>query len=111
MTITCELRDKWAAALRSGRYEQGRGALQKEGRYCCLGVLAGVAKRIEDHSKGRVYYNIESDTDGKWTCVGFPAALAGLDDAECLRFIRMNDDKNKGFSEIATEVDALQCDE
>ena len=34
------LKDKGIAALRSGDYKQGRGALQnKEGAFCCLGVL------------------------------------------------------------------------
>lgn len=31
--------DKWLAALRSGQYEQGHGALERFGKYCCLGVL------------------------------------------------------------------------
>jgi hypothetical protein len=42
-----ELKEKWVAALRSGDYVQGNGALKygKEGAmyYCCLGVLAEVA--------------------------------------------------------------------
>lgn len=29
---------KLVAALRSGEYEQGVGYLQKEGKFCCLGV-------------------------------------------------------------------------
>lgn len=33
------IKDKWIAALRSGEYKQGKGALQKEGAFCCLGVL------------------------------------------------------------------------
>ncbi len=28
----------WVEALRSGDYEQGEGALTKEGKHCCLGV-------------------------------------------------------------------------
>lgn len=35
-----EYADKWVAALRSGKYEQGIGILRTpEGAYCCLGVL------------------------------------------------------------------------
>jgi hypothetical protein len=38
-----ELKAKWLAALRSGSYQQGRGALLHCGdgdkEYCCLGVL------------------------------------------------------------------------
>lgn len=29
---------RWLTALRSGEYEQGTGALCKDGKYCCLGV-------------------------------------------------------------------------
>lgn len=38
-----DTKKKWVAALRSGKYEQGRGLLRnKEDRYCCLGVLCDV---------------------------------------------------------------------
>lgn len=33
----------WVAALRSGEYAQGFGALNKNGKYCCLGVLCELA--------------------------------------------------------------------
>lgn len=33
-----EARAAWVAALRSGEYKQGRGALRADDRYCCLGV-------------------------------------------------------------------------
>ena len=29
---------KWVAALRSGRYKQGKGKLKAGSKYCCLGV-------------------------------------------------------------------------
>lgn len=38
---------KWIKALRSGDYEQGRNALYKDGKFCCIGVechLHGVSK-------------------------------------------------------------------
>lgn len=31
--------DKWLAALRSGKYKQTQNHLEKDGGYCCLGVL------------------------------------------------------------------------
>lgn len=34
---------KWYLALLSEDYEQGKGALQKDGKYCCLGVACEVA--------------------------------------------------------------------
>lgn len=34
---------KWVAALRSGKYKQGTCALNKNGKFCCLGVACEVA--------------------------------------------------------------------
>lgn len=47
--MTPELKACWVAALRSGRYAQGRCQLRDDTdsdrpRYCCLGVLADVAR-------------------------------------------------------------------
>jgi hypothetical protein len=43
-----ELKEKWVKALRSKRYKQGWGRLERTERgvkkYCCLGVLAKVAR-------------------------------------------------------------------
>lgn len=38
-----DLIKSWLAALRSGKYKQGASALQRDGRFCCLGVLCDVA--------------------------------------------------------------------
>lgn len=38
--ITAEQKTQWIEALRSGKYKQGQRRLRKDGRYCCLGVLA-----------------------------------------------------------------------
>lgn len=35
-----EIKDKWIKALRSGDFVQGKGFLEKKGRYCALGVLS-----------------------------------------------------------------------
>lgn len=38
------VKEKWVAALRSGEYKQATGVLKnKEGGYCCLGVLTDLA--------------------------------------------------------------------
>lgn len=34
-----EMKQRWVDALRSGKYRQAQGALEKDGGYCCLGVL------------------------------------------------------------------------
>lgn len=40
--MKAELKQKWVDALRSGKYEQGRFALRRNGKFCCLGVLADI---------------------------------------------------------------------
>lgn len=37
-----EIKAKWIEALRSGKYKQGRGRLQRDGGFCCLGVLCDI---------------------------------------------------------------------
>ena len=56
-----EVRKKWVEALRSGEYKQGRGALNKDNKFCCLGVLCDLAVKegvIPPPTKGTIspYY-------------------------------------------------------
>lgn len=38
-----EVKTLWLEALRSGRYEQGEKNLERDGKFCCLGVLCDLA--------------------------------------------------------------------
>lgn len=38
-----EIAGLWIDALESGNYAQGRGALNTDGEFCCLGVLCDIA--------------------------------------------------------------------
>lgn len=38
-----EIKARWVAALRSGEYEQGKNFLNRDGKFCCLGVLSEIA--------------------------------------------------------------------
>ena len=40
---TKEVRELWVKTLLSGEYEQGTDYLQKDGKFCCLGVLCEIA--------------------------------------------------------------------
>lgn len=42
---------KWVAALRSGKYQQVKGALRRSEGYCCLGVACDVYRK--ETRKGR----------------------------------------------------------
>lgn len=60
-----EVKEKWVAALRSGDYQQGTQKLNKDGKYCCLGVLCelavneGICKSKEE--SGITYYDSASN--------------------------------------------------
>lgn len=40
-----EIKKQWVSSLRSGEYEQGTDCLEKDGKFCCLGVLCDLAAR------------------------------------------------------------------
>lgn len=40
--MTQEQKDKWLTALRSGEFKQEQSTLQRDGGYCCLGLLEQV---------------------------------------------------------------------
>jgi len=40
-----EWKAKWLAALRSGEFKQGNGYLNRDGGFCCLGVLCELVAR------------------------------------------------------------------
>jgi hypothetical protein len=45
MNMNPEIKALWIDALNSGEYTQGRGYLQKNGDFCCLGVLCDLAEK------------------------------------------------------------------
>lgn len=59
-------REKWVEALRSGEYEQGKGALRVytdgEDAFCCLGVACDLAVRSgEGNWSGGYFYSVSGD--------------------------------------------------
>lgn len=55
---------KWAEALRSGKYKQGRNTLRYSDEFCCLGVACDIA--IENG----VALTVAQDEYGEWTYGG-----------------------------------------
>lgn len=60
-----EFKKEWVAALRSGEFNQGVGALSLNGKYCCLGVACEllhrkglIPKRVSEKSGNIVYYGV-----------------------------------------------------
>lgn len=51
--MNIEVKQQWVAALRSGEYQQGRGVLRKDDKFCCLGVLCDISELYTWSDKGR----------------------------------------------------------
>lgn len=82
-----ELRRRWAAALRSGRYRQGHDRVSRShGAHCALEVLYEVF--------------------GLWS-IRLASKAAGLERSDINGFIALNDDDRLTFDEIAEYVEAL----
>ncbi len=62
-----EIAEQWIAALRSGKYEQGQGALRDGDSFCCLGVLCDLFpgstwSRTADDTRHACYAGPETET-------------------------------------------------
>ena len=53
-------RDKWIAALMSGKYPQGQHHLCKDLCYCCLGVLSELQGRLDFDGRDNREYSLLS---------------------------------------------------
>lgn len=105
--MKAELRTQWLAKLRSGEIPQGVGALEKDGKCCCLGVLCLVAKvpRTEHvfmfddalgspaYSNSTVYGRLHAEIEGH----GSGCKRIGT-------LMHMNDN-GKSFAEIADWIE------
>lgn len=56
MPMNPELKKKWVDALRSGEYKQGKGILNGERGFCCLGVLCEVMELPKEKDGDRFIY-------------------------------------------------------
>lgn len=105
---------KWLEALRSGKYEQGNGALRRvEGNaFCCLGVLADVCgEKWSLHPSG-TKYQLEGDihfwatnTPSYGTLTDQFCQSVGLPVAARTELVSLNDQKRKSFKEIAVYIE------
>lgn len=74
-----ELKEKWVAALRSGKYEQGTGALRSvDNRYCCLGVLCEVMGIEAEQSHKSLPYRYDGSIACLSNTIASRAGLSGL---------------------------------
>ena len=107
----CKLTRDWIEALRSGKYAQCKGKMNKDGAFCCLGVLSDVVKPDAwvEHCNG-VKAFCWDNTQPHVLDVGFPhtkvAEAVGMTHSESSLLARMND-KGKTFPEIADRIEEM----
>lgn len=88
------IKERWVKALRSGEYQQHRGALsdpRDRKCLCCIGV--GFAVRSNEHIEWSMY-----DT-------GMASYALGLSAKNETILVTMNDEGGKDFAEIADYIE------
>lgn len=117
---------KWVDALRSGKYAQGMGYLNKDGKFCCLGVACDLAykdgvdvQRDQRVSDGAYTYGGQHGypptTVTEWLGLETVAAATSLDDEQdivintpdggYIRATEANDDDGWAFDQIADAIE------
>jgi hypothetical protein len=98
-----EVKAAWIAALRSGKYKQGRQALRVGDFFCCLGVLCDV---LNDNlwnphpGSGRSVWGTNSVALSYSTLESI-----GLTDLDQSELITLNDDIKASFDAIAKFIE------
>lgn len=103
---------RWVFALRSGKYSQGQGRLNRDGRYCCLGVLTDLAVQTGLGNWDGTSFVINKFVQSPLYLSDAVINWAGLADKKGLEFadkceglVSLNDTHNKTFSEIADIIE------
>ena len=105
------LQKSWVAALRSGKYEQGRLYLNLGGKFCCLGVACDISRDVLKLDVGvrklrsgkevtwynGAYDNLSSEVTEHFM---FRSMHGGI-----RKLITLNDSKGKTFDDIADIVE------
>jgi len=108
-----EMKEKWIAALRGGKYKQCQGELKDDsGRHCCLGVLLETQgwKSIKSIQEDKFTFsnyvsqegviNREENELDQLTSEAF-----GLNRQQQVRLMKLNDDKGWSFNLIARWIE------
>ncbi len=107
------------AALRSGKYKQGRAALHEGDEFCCLGVACDLFKEKTGEGDwvgigtGAKQFKILSSQADSYSLMGLSKVqkffgfkgAAGFEFKDGLDMIGLNDDKELSFKRIATRLE------
>lgn len=98
-----ELAERWAAALRSGKYKQGKNALRTgKDTYCCLGVLCDIQGIEIPHGAG---------TLGAFeNCAGLKSLVGKLPTEQRYQDLAMLNDNGVTFRDIANLIEKYWSD-
>jgi hypothetical protein len=106
---------KWVKALRSGKYEQISGKLERKGGFCCLGVLCKVAeengKRVNKTAEGKLWGGSLSHHPAVLDWAGLKTSMAILNDSEtddtsaADSLVNQNDLRGANFNTIADIIE------
>jgi hypothetical protein len=104
---------KWVAALRSGKYKQGKNHLNKNEQYCCLGVLCEVLG--ESKSKGGfgyIFYGSGPESSPKLLPLSALKSSGLRTDNGTINFTKgrlsltlLNDIRGRSFKQIAAYIE------
>jgi len=93
------VRERWIAALRSGKYKRCTGQLRRGDRFCALGVLADIIDPGGWAPSPGGNYVLWRGAVGN---IGTSTYVAGVEDG---RVITWNDASKLSFSEIADRLE------
>lgn len=105
------IKKSWIKALRSGKYEQGEGALRKGDQFCCLGVLCDLhAKATGDQwdadSNGYSYHGARAmlpEAVANWAGINDDDPKLGP--RRISKHAAATNDSGKDFSYIADRIE------
>lgn len=89
-----ELKAKWCEALRSGEYAQARESMERDGAFCCLGVLEVIEMGSVEHRIDGLQLAFPSDSFRER--VGLPLKIANS--------LALMNDEGMSFKSIANEI-------
>ena len=105
--MTKKLATKWIAALRSGKYKQGKGFLRDENdNYCCLGVLLSNIQyprnvyEYDGHYKQNIPENFKGFKHGHGFIPSLKISLAELNDVKEYTFADIANIIEKHYKEL-----------
>ncbi len=124
--MNSEIKAKWVAALRSGDFTQGTGALNYDGRYCCLGVLCELGRQegvVEKEVEGLFGQYVSKDSERSTSILPYSIRQwAGLGDSpevvipdpeevyergSIVTLIELNDTLRLSFADIADIIEEM----